>query len=76
MSWNVIQVELDYVPIVLNKLDIDIRNGNPILTDLRCIYTVEEESDKIIHLLSAFDFLDLNPRSPLKSFHLGQMVKN
>ena len=64
----------DKISFVISQLDKDIRNGNPSLDSIRCIYT--EENSNIIHLLSPFDFVDLNPRPNIKSFTIGQVLEN
>lgn len=49
-------------------------NGTPELEDMRCIFSFNDSD--IIHILTAFDFIDLNPNpTSIKHIQLCQMVK-
>ena len=67
-------IPADKISFVISQLDKDVRNGNPALDNMRCIY-IEEDSN-IIHLLSVFDFIDLNPRPKIKSLMISQVLEN
>lgn len=64
----------DKIPYVVSQLDKDIRNGNPAIDNIRCIFI--EENSNIIHMLSAFDFVDLVPRPNIKSLMISQVLEN
>lgn len=73
MNWKLIKIPEDKIQFFIDKLDIDIKNGNPQIDNLRCIYTVDESN--ITYLLTPFDFVDLNPRPKIKSLTIGQVLE-
>ena len=74
MPYKIIPITNEKIPLVISQLDKDVKNGNPALDNMRCIYT--EEDSNIIHLLSVFDFIDLNPRPKIKSLMISQVLEN
>lgn len=74
MSWKYTNIPLDQLPNIIKQIDIDVRNGNPALDDMRCIYTFND--DNIIYISTIFDFADLNPKPQFQTFSIGQMIKN
>lgn len=74
MSWKYTNIPLDQLPNIIKQIDIDVRNGNPVLDDIRCIYTLDD--DNIIYISTVFDFVDLNPKPEFQTFSIGQMIKN
>lgn len=71
--WQSMDVKYD-IEAMIKRLEENVKNGNPTLENIRCVFTTDE--DGIIHLLTPFDFIDLNPRPNIKSFSLYQAFKN
>lgn len=56
----------------VNKLSQDVINGVPGLEDLRCVFKLND--DESIHVLTAFDLIDLDPSiDAVKNFTLYQL---
>ena len=72
MSWNLKHIELKDVPLIVQQGRELAKQGNPLVEQLRCIYTLEDKN--IIYLAPLLDYID-SPPHELTSFLLGQMVK-
>ncbi len=71
---NITNIPKENIPIIIKKLEIDAKNGNPALDNIRCIYTKDDTN--IIYLFTAFDFIDLNPRPEIRTLTIGQVLEN
>ena len=71
--WNSTTIKYN-IEAALKNLEMNVKNGNPELENIRCVFTTDE--DNIVHMLTPFDFVDLDPRPNIKSFSIYQAFKN
>ena len=75
MNWIIRHIQIRHLPDVIQRFKKDIENGNTEIENIRCIY--QTDNSTIIHMLSIFDFLDLNiEESTIRTFALCQVIKN
>lgn len=74
MAWKKHSIPIIQLPKLLNTLKDMVKSGDEKLNDMRCIYTIDDTN--MTYILTVFDFIDLDPLPSIKSFSLGQMVKN
>ena len=72
MTWRILSHSYKDIIQYLLKL---ISSGVDKINDMMIIYTIDDSN--ITYMLSAFDFVDLDPKEDtIKSISLCQMVKN
>lgn len=74
MKWQKHPISTQSLEGLFNTLKVMIDAGDERLNNMRCIYTIDDTN--ITYMLTAFDFMDLDPLPSIKSFSLSQMVKN
>lgn len=74
MAWKKHSIPIIQLPGLLNTLKNMVKSGDEKLNNMRCIYTIDDTN--MTYILTVFDFIDLDPLPSIKSFTLGQMVKN
>ena len=74
MAWQKKIIPVQTLEGLFNTFKVMIDTGDERLKDMRCIYTIDDTN--MTYVLTVFDFMDLNPIPDIKSFSLGQMVKN
>ena len=70
--WKLLGKTSTNVSQVINGLEIDVKNGNPILDKLRYVFITDEE--KIIYMLTPFDLADLDPKPEIKVISLYSSI--
>ena len=74
MKWKKNRVYIEDLPKLVNQFKMSIKNGDPILERIRCVY-VKEDSD-LINCLTPFDFIDeLNKDLKIQSFSTYQVLE-
>ena len=72
MKWRIISHSFKDIVQYLSKLA---TSGVDKINNMRIIYTIDDSN--ITYILSAFDFIDLNPKEDtIKSISLYQVIKN
>lgn len=72
MKWRVLSHSFKDIVQYLSKLLV---SGVDKINDMRVVY--REDDSNITYMLSAFDFIDLNPKEDtIKFISLCQMIKN
>ena len=74
MQWDIRKIELDKVPILMAQLEKNVKNGDPELENIRCVY--KKVGDEVIYTLTPFDFIDLSPPPEISFFALSRMIRN
>ena len=70
MTWKMITQSFDKVIDILSK---GLMNGDPEIEHMRCVYKTDDSN--IIYNLSAFDFIDLDPKKDsIKEITLYQLI--
>jgi len=74
MIWKKNKVPSDRLAECFNVLMNDIKKGTSAIESMRCVYIQEDET--FPHVLTPFDFMDLDPKPQIKAFYLYQAFKN
>ncbi len=70
MTWQIITQSFDEI---IDILATGTMNGDPIIEKMRCVYKIDDSN--IIYNLTAFDFIDLNPKKDsIKKITLYQLI--
>lgn len=70
MTWQMITQSFDKIIDTLSK---GLINGSPEIEQMRCVYKIDDSN--IIYNLSAFDFIDLDPKKDsIKEITLYQLI--
>ena len=69
--WNKTPIEEKDISALVAKGKALAQAGNPIVENIRCVYTIEE--DTIIYMIPLLDFID-NPIEKFSKFYLCQMA--
>lgn len=70
MTWQMITQSFDKI---IDTLATGMMNGDPIIEKMRCVYKTDDSN--IIYNLSAFDFIDLDPKKDsIKEITLYQLI--
>lgn len=72
--WKIRHIPSQDIPSMIEQFNIQVKEGNPILEFMRCIYKIDNSN--IIYLSTLLDFLDIFPTSTITSLSIGQMIKN
>ena len=72
--WKIRHIPSKDIPSMIEQFNIQVKEGNPVLELMRCIYKIDNSN--IIYLSTLFDFLDIFPTSTITSLSIGQMIKN
>ena len=74
MKWHKTIINLDKIPDLIIQIKQAIKNADPILETLRCVYITD---DQLIHYLTPFDFIDIfNENLQIKVFYTYQVLDN
>ena len=71
MTWLKKQINQDDIPAIAEQGMIMAKAGNPLVEQLRCVYTLED--NKIIYMIPLLDYID-NPPENITKFYLCQMA--
>ena len=70
MTWQAITQSFDEI---IDTLATRMTNGDPIVEKMRCVYKIDDSN--IIYNLTAFDFIDLDPKKDsIKEITLYQLI--
>lgn len=71
MNWVKKEIEQKDIAAIAEQGMIMAKAGNPLVEQLRCVYTLED--NKIIYMIPLLDYLD-NPPQNITKFYLCQMA--
>lgn len=71
MNWIKKEIKLEDTGAIASQGMAMAKAGNPLVEQLRCIYTLED--DKIIYMIPLLDYID-NPPENITKFYLCQMA--
>lgn len=71
MTWLKKEIMQNDIPAIAEQGRIMAKAGNPLVEQLRCIYTLED--NKIIYMMPLLDYID-NPPENITKFYLCQMA--
>ena len=75
MKWHKYNIEISQLPKLIKQMEIAVKNGDPTLEHLYCVYTIEESN--LIYCLTPFDFIDKNIEElKIKTFSTYQVLEN
>lgn len=70
MSWTRTKIELADIPAIAQQGMEMAKEGNPLVEQLRCVYTLE--NDPCVYVFPLVDYVDNVPTSNFTSFSLYQ----
>lgn len=71
MNWVKKEIEQKDIPAIAEQGMIMAKAGNPLVEQLRCVYTLED--NKITYMIPLLDYID-NPPENITKFYLCQMA--
>jgi len=73
MKWHKSVIDLDKIPNLIIQIKQAIKNADPVLETLRCVYITD---DQLIHYLTPFDFINtINDDLHIKAFYNYQVLE-
>ena len=71
MNWVKKEIEQKDIPAIVEQGMIMAKAGNPLVEQLRCVYTLDD--NKITYMIPLLDYID-NPPENVTKFYLCQMA--
>lgn len=72
MKWTKLPIKMEDVPSIEKQGRAMAQAGNPLIEQLRCVFTLE--NDKTLYVIPLLDYIDNIPESPVTSFNIYQRV--